>query len=174
MMGPTHRYFGALCGAAVTSWQGQLWPTVAMTALVATATSNGWSSPDMDQTHPWRRLARLSGPFSHLLAHRCLTHWFGLPVAAWWLVGSYAPPGIQWPAHALLIGWASHLLGDFIFGRVPLLPWGGRWQWGLGLTTGGFLETGRARWITLPGGPTRLIIVAGLVYVLAVTPGLVS
>lgn len=169
-MGPTHRLFGALAGAGVATAAGQPWAMVAMTSLVATATSHGWSSPDLDQTEPWQKLGRWSGPLGQLFAHRHLTHWWGLAVLAWVGAG-HLPADSRWPAVALLAGWVSHLVGDAIFGKIPLLPWGGYFV-GLGLDTGGFIETGRARIrnrerTVLPFGPTRLLIAAALVLVLA-------
>lgn len=161
MMGPQHRLFGALAGALTASVAGQEWPLVAMTALVATSTAHGWSSPDMDQTGPWQALARLSGPLGPMLAHRRLTHWWALPVAVWWLIGVYVPAGAAWPAYALLAGWVSHLVGDFVFGKLPLLPWGGP-KVGLGFKTGGWLEN----------GPARALIILALGFVLIRTPGL--
>ena len=47
MLGPTHRAFGALCGAAVAAETGQHWSLVAMTSIVATATSYGWDPPTL-------------------------------------------------------------------------------------------------------------------------------
>lgn len=168
MLGASHKVFGALCGATVATATGQPWSMVAMTSIVSTATSAGWSSPDIDQTGPWQKVASLvPGP---LLSHRFLTHWWGLPVAAWLLVDRL-PVEAHWPAYALLIGWTSHLLGDAIFGRVPLLPWGGTFV-GLGLDTGGFIESGVARGRkVLPYSPARLLIGALLLFVLAGLPG---
>ena len=168
MLGPSHRVFGALCGAAVATVQGADFQTVAMTAIVATATAHGWSSPDMDQTKPWQAVGRaLPGPLGALMAHRRLSHWVGLPAAAWWGI-TQMPAGSQWPFTALLIGWVSHLLGDMIFGAVPLLPWGA-WPVGLRLDTGGVLETGRTKHgrRVLPFAPARVLIGAGLIWLLA-------
>lgn len=172
MLGPTHRAFGGLAGVTLAAAAGQPWPMVAMTGIVATATSNGPASPDMDQTRTWRRVTAVLP--RGMRRHRGLTHWWGLPVAAWVLV-QQLPPDAHWPAYALLAGWVSHLVGDFVFGRLPLLPWGGP-SFGVGLGTGGFVETGRvevggrARTV-LPFGPTRLVIAAALVWVLAGAPG---
>ena len=169
MMGNTHRAFGALCGAAVATWQGWEPGTVIAAALIATSTSHGWSSPDMDQTSPWVRFNRWTpGALDPLLAHRRLSHWWGLPVLAWLALMAWVPGPAQWPFLALLVGWASHLLGDAIFGKVPLMPWGGLYA-GLGLSTGGFIETGRARLFgrerkVVPFGPVKLAIVGGLAW----------
>lgn len=174
MMGPTHRMFGALCGAATATTAGQQWEMIAMTSVVATATAHGWSSPDVDQTELWVKVRKvIPHPVDDLLNHRALTHWWGLPALAWWGIQNM-PVEAQWPAFALLIGWVSHLLGDVIFGKLPVDPMG-RWTFGLGLDTDGFLETGRARVFgrtrtVLPFGPTRLLIAAALVWTLAGMP----
>jgi hypothetical protein len=170
MLGPTHRVFGALCGAYVATASGAPYETVAMTAIVATATAHGWSSPDVDQTAAWRTVAGvMPGPMRSLLAHRRLTHWWGVPAGAW-LLCQHMSPDARWPVVAILIGWVSHLVGDAVFGKVPLLPWGV--CVGLGLRTGGFLETGRARLFgrdraVIPFGPTRLAIAAATAWLLA-------
>lgn len=176
MMGPTHRLFGALCGAGMASVSGAD-PTMTMlTALVSTATAHGWSSPDLDQTDAWRAAARLlPSRVRALTAHRRLTHWWGLPVLAYLLLLPTLPEAAQWPATALLCGWVSHLVGDAIFGTLPLLPWGGPTV-GLGLDTGGFIETGRAEVfgrerLILPFGPTRLLLALALMWVLVGLPG---
>lgn len=176
MMGPTHRLFGAVSGAGMAAVSGVDATMTMLTALVATATSHGWSSPDVDQTEAWRAAAKvLPGRARAIAAHRRLSHWWGLPA----LVYLFALPGLpetaQWPATALLCGWVSHLVGDAIFGALPAFPWGGP-TFGLGLDTGGFLETGRAELfgrerLILPFGPTRLLLAAALAWVLTGTPG---
>lgn len=174
MMGPSHRLLGALCGAVVGSSAGHDWPMVAMTAIVASTTAHGPTSPDLDQSGPWRAAQRLSGPFSALFRHRSgLSHWWGVPVAAWLAIGQLPAP-TQWVAVALLTGWVSHLIGDFVFGRLHLLPWGGP-SFGFSLRTDGFIEDGsvrlRGRKVTLiPFGPTRVVITIALAYVLWATP----
>lgn len=173
MMGPSHRLLGALAGATVASVAGQEWPMVAMTALIATSTAHGWPSPDMDQTGPWRTVGRFLGPLAN---HRSgLSHWWGLPVLAWWGV-QHLPQEAHWPAYALLAGWVSHLLGDFVFGKLSLFPWGGP-KFGVGLKTDGFIEDGslniggRKRTV-VPFGPTRVAITVALALVLWHTPGM--
>jgi hypothetical protein len=148
MMGPQHRLFGGLCGAAVATYQGASFTMIAMTAMVATASAHGWSSPDVDQTGPWRRVARvLPGPLGRAMKHRGISHWPGWVALAWFGI-SQAPAEAQWPLTALLIGWASHIVGDVLFGTVPLMPWGSMYV-GVGLDTGGFLETRVARALTI-------------------------
>ena len=140
MLGPQHRIFGGLCGAAVATYQGGSFTIIAMTAIVATASAHGWSSPDVDQTRPWRDVARaLPGPLGHAMKHRGISHWPGWVVLAWFGIANM-PADTRWALMALLIGWTSHIVGDIVFGKVPLLPWGAV-NVGLGLDSGGFLET---------------------------------
>lgn len=172
MMGPSHRLLGGLAGAGVASLAGQSWAMVAMTSLVATATSNGPTSPDLDQ-HPAieRVLSRVLGP---LVTHRYgLLHWWGLPLLAWLSVAQ-VPTEARWPAHALLLGWVSHLVGDLVFGQLAIFPWGGP-RFGLGLDTDGFLESGvlevfGRRLRVLPISPLRILLAAALAWVLWQTP----
>lgn len=156
MMGPQHRLLGAFAGAGVASAAGLPWSMVALTGIVATTTAHGAASPDMDQTGTWRALTRWAP--AALRKHRGLTHWWALPAAAWWAVGHHLPAAAHWPAYALLIGWASHLLGDALFGRIELWPGGP--DFGLGLDTDGWLERHVA----------RAAILAGLAWVLWTTP----
>jgi membrane-bound metal-dependent hydrolase YbcI (DUF457 family) len=169
-MGPTHRLTGVLAGVVVASLAQQTWSVVAMSGLVASATSHGWASPDLDQTKPWIRVRKaLPDDLAVLLNHRNLTHWWGLPVGAWLWTGTL-PVQSQWAMRMLVVGWVSHLLGDFIFGALPLLPWGGP-RVGLGLDTGGFIETGvlhRRRWV--PFSPARVLILVGIAWVLFAQP----
>lgn len=176
MMGPTHRLFGALCGATMASATGADTSTMLMTALVATATAHGWSSPDLDQLAGWRKVSgRLPARLRAWTGHRRVTHWWGLPALLAFLVVPTLPAETRWPAVALLCGWASHLIGDAIFGEVPVFPWGGSYI-GLGLETGGFIETGKAKlWgrerLVVPFGPTKVLITLALVWVVAGYPG---
>ena len=71
---------------------------------------------------------------------------------------------------AVLVVWVSHLLGDAIFGKIPVAPWGG-WYVGVGLGTGGFIESGRARVFgrertVLPFGPVKLAMLLGITWLL--------
>ncbi len=132
MDGSTHRLFAASVSLAVSAGSGiPMWQGVA-SALIATATSAGWTSPDADQT--WLR--RMPG------GHRGLLHWWGLPALLAVATLLYIPPDTAWAIWALLLGWSSHLVGDFIFGErppgIPMAPW---WQYaGLGLNSGGVTE----------------------------------
>lgn len=176
MMGPSHRLLGALAGAAVTSAGGHSWSMVAAGALIGQATAHGWPSPDMDQTKPWRALAGVSGPLRPMFAHRRgLSHWWGLP-AAWWTGIGHLPADARWVFVALLAGWVSHLLGDLVFGKLYLFPWGGPGL-GLELRTDGFIEDGSVRFggrkfTVIPFGPTRVAITLALGWVLYATPTL--
>ena len=79
------------------------------------------------------------------MRHRGVTHFWGL-----YLVLSLAVydvrPDWWWVAGAVLAGWWSHLVGDFLVGApgqgrgpgIPLLPWWG--HVGLGARCGGWIE----------------------------------
>lgn len=148
MLGPTHRVTGGLFGVVAAAYAGQPPSMVVMSGIVATAASHGWLSPDVDQTKPWvavrKALPRFCGP---LLNHRTgLSHWWGLAALAGWGIG-FLTPEAQWPAAMLLVGWTSHLVGDFLFGSLAIFPWGGP-TFGLGLATGGLLEVKLVRPLT--------------------------
>ena len=129
--GSTHRLAAASASLSVSAAVGAPVWQAACAALIATATSSGWTSPDADQS--W--LAWVPG------GHRGLTHWWGLPALAV-VPALLVPPQTAWAVWALLIGWSSHLVGDFVFGRrprgVPMAPWWG--HAGLGLDSGGGVE----------------------------------
>jgi hypothetical protein len=155
-MRSTHRLFaaGIAMGAALLAG----YPLLAVPGgALAALTAAGRSSPDADQSRGWREFDDAvpdewlggGGP----LQHRGIMHWWGLPATAQWALWPLvqrmpAPlhPLAGLPLAALLIGWWSHLLGDFLFGRagygraagIPLGPW--HWHIGLGLDVGGRLE----------------------------------
>jgi len=137
MDGSTHRLLAASASLAVSTGLGvPAWQTAA-SAVIATATASGWLSPDADQS--WLRWAPGG--------HRGLTHWWGLPGLAALAVLVLVPADAAWPFWALLVGWSSHLLGDFVFGErppgIPMAPW---WAYaGLTLNSGGVIERG-LRW----------------------------
>lgn len=167
MMGPTHRLFGAACGASAAVVAGEPQVMVLMSGLVASATAHGWSSPDVDQTGPWVAVRRALPGVGRWMGHRTgVTHWWVVPVALWLLVEVFAPAQATWPARALIIGWASHLVGDAIFGRIPLWPAGP--MIGLGFRTDGFLESGKL-WghRLLPVSPARIALTAWLAWLAA-------
>lgn len=132
MDGSTHRLFATSASLAASTYLAVPTWQAAAGAVVATATSSGWSSPDADQS--W--LAWVPG------GHRGLTHWWGLPALAAVAVLVFVPPETAWALWALLIGWTSHIVGDFVFGErppgIPMAPW---WAYaGLGLDSGGGIE----------------------------------
>jgi len=150
MNGTTHRLLGASSGVALGTVAGWGWPQIVAAGWLATLTASGPTSPDLDQHRLWHLLDRLlpdewlgrNGP----LQHRGLAHWWGLPASAGALAWSSLPNRYVWLAYALLAGWASHLVGDWFFGRpgqgrgpgIPFAPW---WNHrGLGLAVGGILE----------------------------------
>lgn len=161
MLATTHRLTGAAAGLAVATAASADPARTLVTVAVAAVTAAGATSPDIDLRGSWRLVDKVlpdewlghGGPFRH----RGLAHWWGLPVAAWW-ASSLLPAAWRWLAVAALVGWASHLVGDFVFGQanrrqgrgpgVPLAPWW--WHIGIGLDTGGILEQG-VRWFVLPG-----------------------
>jgi membrane-bound metal-dependent hydrolase YbcI (DUF457 family) len=152
MMATTHRLTGAAAGLAVATATGTGLVHTAVTTAIATVTAAGFTSPDIDQQGGWRavdavlpdELAGHGGPFRH----RGLAHWWGLPVLAGFVAVRTVPLQWQWLVGAALIGWCSHLVGDFVFGKasryqgrgpgIPIAPWW--WHVGLGLDTGGWLE----------------------------------
>ena len=157
MMGKQHLLAGALAGALATSTGADSRTLIVFGAAIGAASSHGALSPDVDQTGLVRSLPNIAG----LLTHRYgLSHWWGLPLLAWWGI-SNTPVQAHWVAYALLAGWVSHLLGDFIFGKLALLPFEGSPKFGLGLKTDGFLEK----------GPARAALILALGWVLWFTPG---
>lgn len=162
MMGPSHRLFGALFGATYASMIAADTPTLVASTIISTTMAYGASSPDMDQTKTWKKFSTHSG-LSGLLAHRHLTHWWGLAVLAVFPILGLAPE-TRWVFWALWLGWVSHLVGDFIFGKIPLLPWG-RPYFGIGLKTDGWIEKG-----ALGISPLRIMIVVALLSVLWFRP----
>lgn len=154
----THNLLGAASGLGLGLALGGPWWHPVVAAGLASITSDGPTSPDGDQYKAWKRLDRWvpdellghGGP----LQHRGISHWWGLPVLAAVLVAAVVPQGLQWVGAALVTGWASHLAGDFIFGKAD--PWSGRgpgipvWPWwghvGLGGKSGGRVE----RWLAAP------------------------
>jgi membrane-bound metal-dependent hydrolase YbcI (DUF457 family) len=152
MMGRSHVVAGVAGWALVVPLLGfHGWPVV-VGAVVAGSCAHGRLSPDCDR---YPLLGRLVPG-----GHRGLTHWWPVPITGLW-AASFAGP-YRWLAVAVVVGWASHILGDAVFGRVPLWPRlrrRGRSRWfvgGVGLKTGGMLE----RWVAVPAfGLTGLLVV---------------
>lgn len=152
MLSSTHRLTGTAAGLTLATVLQAGPGYAAMMAGIATLTAAGVTSPDIDQRGGWRLVDRLlpdelaghAGP----LRHRGVTHWWGLPVIVGYLVRPTVPQQWRWLTAAALIGWCSHLVGDFVFGKantrqgrgpgIPLAPWW--WHIGIGLDTGGTLE----------------------------------
>lgn len=117
----------------VTGWQ---YPAG---VLVASVFAHGRLSPDADRYPLMRRF--IPG------GHRGITHWWLLPVLGFIAARMYVPLEWQWAPLAVVAGWASHIVADAVFGRVPIYPRRGRWaRWGVGLRTGGTLE----KWAAVP------------------------
>ena len=166
MLGPSHLLLGATTYAAYGVYTHAPLTQIALGAVVATATAHGVLSPDMDQRVLFTATQEALGPISRPIEHRQITHLWWLPVVAWvwWL--PVLDAGTVWAATALLIGWFSHIVGDFVFGgkkKIPLLlpGWGPRV--GLPLRTDGWIEEGHERW-TLGLSPLRIVLVASLGY----------
>ena len=146
MRTPTHHLTGAACALAVvyvSPTAGDGLQTAAF-VTVAIATSGGVLSPDVDNRSAWR--ATIGRTWSGF-GHRRITHWWGIPAGAaaalTVLDVAPVPAAAAWGA---VIGWGSHIAGDFLFGRaaigrgpgVPLLPT--RWHVGAGLKADGATE----------------------------------
>lgn len=150
MKGTTHRLLGACSGVALGTAAGWQWPQILAAGWLATLTAGGRTSPDVDQHWIWTTADRWlpdewlgnNGP----MQHRGVAHWWGLPAGIGALAWSTMPGHLVWIVYALLAGWGSHLVGDYLFGRagggrgpgIPFAPW---WNHrGIGLAVGGTLE----------------------------------
>jgi hypothetical protein len=152
MMGLTHRLAGVCAGLAYAQL-AHLRPLEAFGSMVvAAATAAGSTSPDLDQKWAWHAADDVlpdevlghGGP----MRHRGLAHWWGLPAVAAILLPPLVPISLRWAVWAAIMGWSSHLIGDFLFGKpavmqgrgpgIPLAPWWG--HVGIGMDTGGRLE----------------------------------
>jgi hypothetical protein len=176
MLASTHRLTGTAAGLSTAIAIGATPVQILLSGALASVTAAGVTSPDIDQQGGWKLADKLlpdewlghGGPFRH----RGLAHWWGLPVLAAWFGLPAVPDELRWFALALLVGWISHLLGDFLFGKanrrqgrgpgIPVAPWW--WYLGIGLDTGGSAERFTRRFL-LPG------LIAGLLVVWAVGQG---
>jgi membrane-bound metal-dependent hydrolase YbcI (DUF457 family) len=129
-----HLAMAALSAAAV-SWQldQPLWQR-ALSPVVALATA---MAPDVDNTRWWQEI-RQHVPIKvvrQALNHRGITHSWLVPLL---MYKSQADP--SWVFVALVVGYASHLAADAVFGKtgIPLLLW--FWHFGLRLPMGARLE----------------------------------
>jgi len=131
-MGDGHR------PAACAAWLGTApllgvhdWRILAAGTIVAGATGAGRLSPDADR---YPLLAKLIPG-----GHRAVTHWWPVPLLAWWVSTLAGVHG--WMVLAVAVAWASHLVADAVFGEVPVWPCHGGWvRAGMGLRTGGWVE----------------------------------
>lgn len=146
MRTPTHHLTGAACALAsvYASPDAGDGPQTAAFVTAAIVTAGGVWSPDVDN-RPWWR-ATIGRTWSGF-AHRRITHWWGIPAGAAAALLAFdvapVPAAAAWGA---VIGWGSHIAGDFVFGQaavgrgpgVPLLPT--RWHVGVGLKADGAAE----------------------------------
>ena len=171
MNGNAHRLFGAASWVTVSATMGLPGWQTAAGVIPAVAFSAGPTSPDIDNTRTWKRLDRWipdellgdGGP----LGHRQFLHWIGLPIIGAWVVWHFAAgTPLTWAAYAAIVGWASHIVSDAVYGQggygtaqgVPLGPW--FWHFGLG-----FKSDGLAQHLTI------LPISLGMVWVALGHPG---
>lgn len=139
MNAPSHVAMGIGAWSLVASLLS--WPLTAVGVGVAGLAS---LTPDID--HPQSTVGRavpfLSWPIRLVFGHRGVTHslfgWLAVAVALWWLL----PPEYELLAWAALVGYASHLLGDYMtVSGVPLLwPRGQNYRSPLPFQTGGVVE----------------------------------
>lgn len=119
---PTGAFFGAISGIMIG---GDLKSTLISTFFGMV----GSLAPDIDHPQSWlgRRLPFISEPISAVLGHRGFTHsLLAVVVAAvlllFSLTGSFALQEITVAAIALLLGYLSHLLGDWATNSgIPLM-----------------------------------------------------
>jgi membrane-bound metal-dependent hydrolase YbcI (DUF457 family) len=137
MMGRSHVVAGVAGWALVVPLLGFHGWAAVVGAVVAGSCAHGRLSPDCDR-YPLLGKVLPGG-------HRGITHLWLWPVGALWLAGLAGQ--YRWLVAAVAVAWLSHVLGDAVFGRVPVWPRRHGWvRWGLGLRTGGFVE----RWVAVP------------------------
>lgn len=137
MDGNPHRVFAAASWVLAATAAGTPGWIVATGLIPATALSAGFSSPDIDNTPLWRKMLKyFPGKLDNkILGHRRLTHWWGWPAYLMHLLHQAGPTSmptiVYWLLWAMLTGWVSHIVGDFVFGQggrgtpkgVPLVLW---------------------------------------------------
>jgi hypothetical protein len=151
MNGTAHRFFAVAVQVASGTSLNEPWWQVVAGIPFAVAFSAGPTSPDLDDTRTWKKLDRWipdewlgdGGP----MQHRGLLHWWGLPAVVGLLISLFAAETpITWAAWAVVVGWASHIVADAVFGQrgygtqrgVPLLPW---WSHiGCGFKSNGYVQ----------------------------------
>ena len=125
MNGPGHRWLGAtvtLGAALYLRWSPA---ETLLAAPLGVLMASGPTSPDIDQTHGWHTFTRQVGLWPSWRRHRGVTHWWGwAALAATELLRHYPDDRLLWLPLAIICGWSSHLLGDFLIGSpgIPLLP----------------------------------------------------
>jgi len=135
----THLILGVVCWQATTQLLDV--PLDPAQLVIAAGAS---LLPDLDHPQSWlgRRLRFISRPLSALVGHRGFTHSL-LAIVAMVLALRYFNEGaILWWLLPLVVGYASHLLGDFFtVAGIPLLwPWRMRWRSPLTMVTGSGAE----------------------------------
>lgn len=155
MNGPGHYLLGAACALEAANLTALPIIQTTVVLLVASSTAHGAWSPDIDQRLIWTGREqtaehRARWGVSHLFpegtrGHRYITHLWWWPLlfsvytlGSWWMA-RISPSvytlndwrvALAWswlPAAGLTIGWGSHLLGDFLFGKdtgIPMTPYG--------------------------------------------------
>jgi inner membrane protein len=144
MMAPTHVMIGVAAYAAAAVAAPALLP---LTPATIGAAALGSLAPDLDHPSSWlgKRLFFISIPLATFLGHRGLTHSLLAGAAVTVALGWYFFQGSQafiepWLG-AFLLGYLSHLLGDWNTGGVPLLwPSPRRFKAPWAFPTGGILE----------------------------------
>ncbi|RME23492.1 MAG: metal-dependent hydrolase [Candidatus Zixiibacteriota bacterium] len=141
MMAPTHTMLGVATLLAGSSLRPDLLPASAVTIAAAAL---GSLAPDIDHPSSWigRRLRVVSIPLVGLVGHRGVTHSLLAAVGA--SVGLFfllkLGQDLAW-AVAFLLGYLSHLAGDWLSGGVPLLwPSPRRFRAPVAIQTGGIIE----------------------------------
>ena len=143
-----HRAVAAVSWLGVAPLLGVDRPLTLAGVGMAVAFSEGVTSPDIDNTWAAKKVDALV-PGRDPSRHRELAHWWLIPVLAWLVIWRHVDdPQAQVLLWAGVVGWASHLAADAVFGQagygtragipvVPLLPW----RLALGEKVGGGLET---------------------------------
>ena len=153
MMGPSHQFAGVASWLAVAPFLHVTTAQIAVGALIAEQCAHSYLSPDIDRY--------VCGGPELTYMHRRWPHFWAVIGAAWLAVILCVPSRWQWAAFAVVVAWTSHLLGDFIFGKLPVWRRRGRWiRAGIGLRVGKKLEKKVAY-------PTLAVVAGALVFNLA-------
>lgn len=151
MLTRTHHLLGLAVAVAVAPRVAPGLAEGLTLAAVTVVTAGGPLSPDLDQQGWWKLLDRYlpdewlgrGGP----MRHRGITHWWGVPASLALVLAASPSHGMAWWVGAgLVLGWGSHLLGDFAVGAksryrgagIPWAPWWG--HAGLGAPCDGWVE----------------------------------